>query len=147
MKYAVFDPVTSLLIGRFDSKRCQVPENAVEISEETFSRSINERDGQWVITGDGEVIKAPFPAPTADQLADDERAWRNGEINAAQWLSVRHRDQMEIGADTTLTAEQFRELLVYMQSLRDWPQSEQFPMIDQRPVAPAWIASQGSALP
>ncbi|ATR83073.1 phage tail protein [Pseudomonas sp. HLS-6] len=142
MKYAVFDPVTSVLIGRFDSRRCDVPEGAIEISEETFLRSINERDGQWVRNSDGGVIKIPFPARTAEQLADDERAWRNAEINATQWLSARHRDQQEIGADTTLTSDQFQELLVYMQALRDWPQSEQFPVIEHRPVAPPWIAEQ-----
>ncbi|ATR82796.1 phage tail protein [Pseudomonas sp. HLS-6] len=142
MKYAIFDPVTSVLIGRFDSERCDVPEGAIEISEETFLRSINERDGQWVLSTGGEVIKASFPARTAEQLADDERIWRNGEINATQWLSARHRDQQEIGRGTSLTAEQFQELLVYMQALRDWPQSEQFPVIEHRPVAPPWIAEQ-----
>lgn len=142
MKYAVFDPVTSVLIGRFDSRRCDVPEDAIEISEETFLCSINERDGQWVLSAEGKVIKAPFPARTAEQLADDERAWRNGEINAAQWLSARHRDQQEIGADTTLTADQYRELLVYMQALRDWPQCRQFPDSNARPKAPLWINAQ-----
>jgi hypothetical protein len=49
---------------------------------------------------------------------------------------------LEIPEETTLTAEQFNELLVYMQTLRDWPQSADFPVIEHRPIAPDWIAGQ-----
>ncbi|VVN31469.1 hypothetical protein PS663_04876 [Pseudomonas fluorescens] len=55
------------------------------------------------------------------------------------WLRERHRDQQEIGADATLESEQFKELLVYTQALRDWPQSPNFPNIEYRPVTPTWI--------
>ena len=80
-------------------------------------------------------------------IADDvtsisERAWRDSALFAVAWLRDRHRDQLDIGADTTLTAGQFSELLMYMQQLRDWPQSEAFPTPEQRPVPPPWIADQ-----
>ncbi|PLR61499.1 hypothetical protein QCBJ_23350 [Pseudomonas sp. QC2] len=58
------------------------------------------------------------------------------------WLRERHRDQQEIGGSTTLSDDQFAELLVHMQALRDWPQSPAFPASEYRPVAPAWIAEQ-----
>ncbi len=58
------------------------------------------------------------------------------------WLRERHRDQVEISEQTTLTAEQFAELLVYMQALRDWPQTSEFPDSLYRPVPPSWIAHQ-----
>lgn len=74
--------------------------------------------------------------------ADDERAWRDGVLVEMMALRDRHRDQQEIGGETTLTAEQYMELLVYMQALRDWPQSEAFPDSTQRPVAPPWIVEQ-----
>ncbi|MNJ81941.1 hypothetical protein D3C77_810250 [compost metagenome] len=54
----------------------------------------------------------------------------------------RHRDEQDLPLSTTLAAEQFAELLIYRQSLRDWPQSELFPDAEQRPVAPSWIAEQ-----
>lgn len=78
-------------------------------------------------------------APSDEQT---ERAWRDGELSSVVWLRDRHRDQLELSTDTTLTAEQFNELLVFMQALRDWPQSEQFPVIEYRPVTPPWIAEQ-----
>lgn len=87
------------------------------------------------------VLIDPPPA-TADELAERERQWRDGELVAVTWLRDRHRDQLDIGADTTLTTEQFAELLLYMQQLRDWPQSGAFPDSAQRPAPPPWIAEQ-----
>ena len=63
-------------------------------------------------------------------------------MNATEWLITRHRDEQDMQVLTTLTAEQFAELLVYRQALRDLPQSEVFPDTAQRPVAPPWIAEQ-----
>ncbi|MFJ2538480.1 hypothetical protein [Pseudomonas sp. NPDC087614] len=71
-----------------------------------------------------------------------EREWRDGAMSAVLWLRKRHRDQLEIEVGTTLSAEQFNELLVYMQALRDWPQSPDFPDSQHRPAALVWIAEQ-----
>ncbi|WP_245704289.1 phage tail assembly chaperone [Pseudomonas defluvii] len=79
---------------------------------------------------------------TPEEVAALERAWRDSVLAQAVWLRDRHRDQLEIGGSTTLTAEQFQELLVYMQALRDWPQSPDFPLTEHRPVAPPWIVEQ-----
>ncbi|NWB30720.1 hypothetical protein HX886_27695 [Pseudomonas gingeri] len=71
-----------------------------------------------------------------------ERAWRDVAIESVKWLRERHRDEIDLDRETTLSAEQFLQLLGYMQELRDWPQSDQFPALAQRPVAPPWIAEQ-----
>ncbi|MFL1525848.1 phage tail assembly chaperone [Pseudomonas sp. O230] len=80
-------------------------------------------------------------APTTTK-ADDERKWRDAKLISVMWLRERHRDQLEIAGPATLSTEQFSELLVYMQALRDWPQSPDFPDNQHRPVAPSWIAEQ-----
>ncbi|MGY2171079.1 phage tail assembly chaperone [Pseudomonas gingeri] len=66
----------------------------------------------------------------------DERLWRDMEL--FKWIAVRdrHRDQLELGVTTTLTAQQYSESLAYIQKLRDWPQSGDFPAKDKRPVFP-----------
>lgn len=100
-------------------------------------------------------IEVPLAPPTADWYwsadkqafylpasPDTERAWRDTALDEMVWLRDRHRDQLELGVDTTLTAKQFTELLAYMQDLRDWPQSPDFPLTEHRPVAPPWIAEQ-----
>jgi hypothetical protein len=68
-----------------------------------------------------------------------ERTWRDLELS--KWVAVRdrHRDELELAIATTLTAVQFAELLAYIQLLRDWPQSGEFPAIGHRPVAPSWL--------
>lgn len=83
-----------------------------------------------------------FGPPPVDDPADVERAWRDGEIATHEWLVFRHRGELELQRETTLTAEQYTELLEYLQALRDWPATEAFPDSTQRPTAPPWIAEQ-----
>ncbi|MBT1262503.1 hypothetical protein KHP07_19215 [Pseudomonas sp. VS40] len=86
------------------------------------------------------VLSEPVEAPVDNSAK--EREWRDAQLQSAIWLRERHRDQQEIGGSTTLSADQFAELLVYMQALRDWPQSPEFPDSEHRPLPPAWIADQ-----
>lgn len=104
-----------LIIGRFANPQ---PGNAEE----------------WVPGDDAELA---FVSP--QQRAVDEREWRNSQLAHFIWLRDRHRDQLEIGGDTTLTADHYSELLMYMQSLRDWPQDDIFPDSSARPVPPRFL--------
>lgn len=88
----------------------------------------------WLAGGGRPEKAAPDPAA--------ERAWRDASIASVNWLRDRHRDEIELGIPTALTADQFGGLLAYVQLLRDWPQSPDFPDSEHRPVAPAWIADQ-----
>lgn len=121
-----------------------IPADAVLISEECYTSVIANPAPGKVRGHDADGLPVLFdpPPPTASDLAEDERRWRNGALGAVVWLRDRHRDQLEIGAETTLATEQFAELLTYMQELRDWPQSPDFPDTQHRPTAPAWIAGQ-----
>ena len=118
-----------------------MPEDAVEISESVFLSVIARPVPGKVRAHDaaGLPLLIDPPALTAEQIAANERTWRDAEVASVVWLRDRHRDQLEISASTTLTAEQFTELLVYMQALRDWPQSPSFPDSQHRPVAPPWL--------
>ncbi|WP_339469404.1 phage tail assembly chaperone [Pseudomonas sp. EL_65y_Pfl1_R83] len=90
---------------------------------------IASEDGIWSV-----------PVRSSDDQRVTERAWRNAELTSVTWLRERHRDQQELGVDTTLSSEQFVELLAYMQALRAWPQSSDFPDSAHRPMLPRWIA-------
>lgn len=101
----------------------------------------------WVACDTGVVQRdlyrdGAFEPPPAEDEAAAERAWRANEINTTEWLVNRHRDELGMQLATTMTAEQFAELLTYRQTLRDWPQSNDFPNTASRPRRPAWIASQ-----
>lgn len=85
----------------------------------------------------------PPPTPkTQEQVEAAERAWRDTAVTNVLWLRERHRDEQDLRRTPSLSAEQFSELLTYLQSLRDWPQSEPFPLSEHRPIAPAWISGQ-----
>lgn len=76
---------------------------------------------------------------TLAERSISERDWRDGELEALQWLRDRHRDEQDLGRPTTLSNEQYTEFLAYLQTLRDWPQAEDFPDSQQRPKPPHWI--------
>ncbi|KAB5624461.1 phage tail protein [Pseudomonas putida] len=116
-----------------------MPPDAVEISQAEYRRLLDGRLAGLLVAMDGQgftLVSAPVNNAAA------ERAWRDAQLALCVWMRDRHRDQLEIGVDTTLSTEQFSELLVYMQALRDWPQSDAFPDAARRPQAPPWIADQ-----
>lgn len=88
---------------------------------------------QWLDSGG-----LPLPADERD-LQSYERVWRDTEINTIKWLRERHRDEIDLGVASTLSSTQFSEILVYLQQLRDWPQTTGFPSATKRPKAPSWI--------
>ena len=123
-----------------------IPQDAVQIPANRVDEILAGLGLQKTLVvgeGGGLSLVDPVPVvPTLEQLAAAERAWRDAEVSQVLWLRDRHRDQLEVGIDTTLTVEQFNELLVYIQALRDWPQSLDFPDSEHRPTAPDWIADQ-----
>ncbi|WP_353229222.1 phage tail assembly chaperone [Pseudomonas qingdaonensis] len=80
------------------------------------------------------------PAPEGDRIAA-EREWRDAQVSGTEWLVNRHRDEQDMQLTTTLQSGQFADLLQYRQALRDWPQSELFPVSEHRPVPPLWLES------
>lgn len=132
--------------GFFDTalnSKKQIPTDAIAVNEAQrrelvagISRGLLAQVSE---SGSLELVEPPIdPADVA--LA--ERAWRDAVLTSAAWLRERHRDQLEIGVPTTLTAEQFEGLLIFMQALREWPQSPEFPDSTHRPIAPTWLDEQ-----
>ncbi|WP_323115174.1 phage tail assembly chaperone [Pseudomonas guariconensis] len=138
-KFATFDEEGRLLL-RFDSAVNMIPDGAIEIQAELWARMVSETDGVWSRL-DGVITKQPLPPPSTGVLGMSERVWRNAAVASTEWLMNRHRDELDMQLATTLSAEQFAELLVYRQVLRNWPQSEAFPDAEQRPVAPAFLSA------
>ena len=82
----------------------------------------------WIDNGDGTFSAPPVPAPTADELAAIERAWRDGELRRAD---------IEISkAEDTVGAFDAATWRAYRIALRDWPADPAFPDPASRPVAP-----------
>ncbi|MGE8352820.1 MAG: phage tail assembly chaperone [Pseudomonas protegens] len=120
-----------------------MPADAVEITDELYMTVIGNPPPGKVRAHDDQGLPYLIDAPEVVlDPATQERGWRDAELASVMWLRERHRDQLEIEAPTSIDGEQFKELLVYMQALRDWPQSTDFPDVQHRPAAPPWIAEQ-----
>ncbi|WOE80794.1 phage tail assembly chaperone [Pseudomonas protegens] len=117
---------------------------AIELTKEEYAALLAapSRGMEISVGPDGRpALVAPVQS-LPERLHDNERAWRDMALAIASGIRDRHRDELELERPTTLTRGQFKELLVYVQALRDWPQSLDFPELEHRPVAPPWIAEQ-----
>lgn len=124
-----------------DNPDCRIPVEAVPISQELYESLLlaPSRSKEIVMGPDGLPMEAD-PQVSPEEAAAAERAWRDGQLAATDGVVSRHRDEVEGGAATTLTPEQYSALQAYRQALRNWPESGEFPLIDHRPLAPPWLA-------
>lgn len=122
-----------------DSSKTQV------VAEFGCAQGVESCPYQGVIAEDDPRYLAFLEAIAAIYAVDPdavERAWRDAEIVRVAWVRDRHRDEVELAVTTTITAEQYTELLAYIRALRDWPAGAEFPAVDHRPPVPEWIAEQ-----
>lgn len=133
--------------GFYDSRiNSALPAGSVEITNDYRELLIKGMQEKRVVVAnaDGYPVLQDPPPPTAEQVAMVERAWRDEALDRIKWLRDRHRDELDMGLPTTLETAQFTELLGYMQALREWPQSPEFPNVEDRPVPLQWIVGQTS---
>jgi hypothetical protein len=80
--------------------------------------------------------------PSADEILEAKRTdllvARNKMLDDSDWLVARHQDERLGEEETTLTAEEFKELLAYRKALRDLSSSEDFPEV-KLPIPPFFI--------
>lgn len=118
-----------------------IPEDAVEITTEQHLALLDGPARGMRIVADSTgfpVLADPLPL-SSDVLEANERSWRSEQLTMTDGVVTRHRDEIEEGGGTTLTAEQYVDLQLYRRALRDWPQGDQFPLSEHRPVAPEWL--------
>lgn len=139
----------SLITGCFypsDIQYENLPVDLIEVLPEEFSAAMSRSPDEVLSVVEGRVVVVPAPIPdpveTAARAVVLERYWRDGSLQASDNLVARHRDELEQGVQTTLTAAQFTALQTYRRELRSWPEADKFPLIDHRPIAPPWLAEQ-----
>jgi len=127
--------------GFYDSRiNTDLPAGSIEITTEYRETLIKGMQEKRVVVADAEgypILQAAPPLAT-EQVAYGERVWRDEALESVKWLRDRHRDEQDMNLPTTLADNQFTELLSYMQALRNWPQSAEFPDSEHRPVPPEW---------
>lgn len=95
--------------------------------------------GDCVPITDEEGRQIESPPRTSEQLARIKRASRDQAISDTDWLVIRHRDEVESGAPTALTPDQYLALQAYRRLLRDLPANGSWPNVDL-PVIPDFVA-------
>lgn len=121
-----------------------MPEDVVEIPDSLYFQLLKGQEQGKQIEPDQQGFPKLVdpPALTDNQLSYQERIWRDAELTATDSMVARHRDELEEGAGTTLTEAQYVELQTYRRALRGWPEADGFPLIEYRPLKPAWLARQ-----
>ncbi|KWZ37719.1 phage tail protein [Burkholderia savannae] len=92
------------------------------------------------VTADGHPLLVDPAKPTRKQLADAKRAARDAALVATDWLTSRHRDEQALGDGTTLTPDDYAQLLRYRQALRNLGEASRWPNVDL-PMPPACVAT------
>lgn len=132
----------SLGFDRVENPLSEHPEGAVEITQAQYAELFAGQAAGKVISASpsGQPVLSD-PLVSSISLASVERAWRNQVLQNSQWLVFRDAEELEVGAGTTLRAEEFKQLLAYRQALRDWPDHPEFPDARSRPVEPDWLGA------
>ncbi|QGA51443.1 phage tail assembly chaperone [Pseudomonas brassicacearum] len=121
-----------------------MPDDIIEISSEVHAELLaGQSEGKVINWGDdGLPMLVDPPLPSDEVLAAIERAWRDRCLLETDGVVTRHRDELEEGVETTLSASQYTELQAYRRALRNWPEAGEFPLNEHRPPAPFWLAGQ-----
>lgn len=117
--------------------RWLIPAHATEVAPpETAEGEVAIMTAEGWIVGVAPEVELPDDEPDAAAVA---RAQRDAQIARVRWIIDRHRDQVELGLPTTLSAEEHLAVLTYVQGLRDVPQQPDFPTTIQWPAPPAGL--------
>lgn len=142
-KFATYD-ATGAITGYYDDALSAPPAGSqfLKLTADQYramldGQSAGKRPG---IDASGNPVLLDPPAPTGDALAGLKRAERNAAITATDWIVARHQDELALGGATTLTADQYATLLAYRRTLRDLPDSSNWPEVEV-PPAPDFVTA------
>lgn len=106
--------------------QCLVHDSVEEDTERSVSDYV-QVNCEYVLTSSAEAI---------EQKKAEVRAERDRRIDAIRWRIERYQTQEAAGLETTDTAENYKAILLYVQSLRDVPEQAGFPEAIEWPEEP-----------
>lgn len=122
-----------------------IPDDVIDVPQAAFEAALDRRPGELLTVEEGRIVILPAPeVDLVERAVVLERFWRTQQLAQTDALVTRHRDELEDGTQTTLSAEQYVELQAFRRALRDWPESGEFPVSEHRPVAPPWAIEQAA---
>lgn len=130
--------------GFYDSTQNSfVPTDGVEVSRKDYLVLLEgQGKGKCIVAGnDGYPVLNDLPPLPKEVLVINERDWRLQQLTVTDGVVARHRDEVEEGIHITLTTVQYAELQAYRRALRNWPEVDEFPLINSRPQPPKWLST------
>lgn len=106
-----------VLSARYDSDiNPVIPAEAIEVSDELFFQTIDETDGIWSLV-DGNIVKLPFPEPTAEQLQAKTNAESRAYLASTDWYVTRFAETgVAIPADVLAARQAARDSIVEVET-------------------------------
>ena len=111
----------------------EIPADSHEISDGEWQQLLTaQAQGKQIVSGTHGGPIAIDRKPTAEDVI----ARRDRALADSDWLVVRHRDEVENGDMTTITAQQYSDLQAWRRALRSITSSPGFPnvSIPERPI-------------
>jgi hypothetical protein len=107
----------------------EIPTDAVEITPEYYEDIIQKHNSEnLIITSDDNGYPILTTPEYSDlELAESVRYGRNNLLKKSEYLISRHKEQLEAEIPTTITSEDYMNLLHYRQNLRDITRQLNFP--------------------
>lgn len=123
-----------------------LPADCVQITPDHHTRLLGELSEGLVLSVDaaGRPVTIEPSGPGAEQLALMARQRRDTEIASVQWLIERHRSELSLQLNTTLTDEDYLLVHRYVQDLRDVPEQDSFPHDIEWPSLPVELLATGA---
>lgn len=117
-----------------------IPTDAIEISFEKYSELMDgvSKGKAISVDSDGYPVVSEYPEMTASKKEELARDLRNKILVQTSWMIDRHNEEKFNINKTTLSDEEFSELIKYRQELRDWPEKKGWPDIEM-PPKPEWL--------
>lgn len=126
-----------------DNPDCKLPpkEEVLEISAEQhqyYFAEAHKRNCKLYVDDKNQIVFGEQYENLRDPV-DVANHWRRTTLSSLDALVNRHRDEVDMGIKTTLTQDQFKDLLLYKQAIRDWPEQLDFPKESSKPSRPSWL--------
>jgi hypothetical protein len=140
--YAAYDDnrrVTGFYHGAIHGTK--VPKRAIKITPEQHTDAMRQQSEgmEMFVAASLDKLEYRKPVVTDEQKWATVRADRDRLLNELFWLVERHREQLDLGIETTLSEVQYKSLLKYRQALRDLPDSSKDSEAVVWPKPPAFI--------
>lgn len=97
-----------------------IPKKCIKITEEEWKYLVINQVEYCVDVTSGNIV---WCGKRIDEKAELEgvRSQRNNLLSETDWIMQRHTEQKTLGIETAITDEQYSQLAVYRQKLRDLP--------------------------